>query len=124
MLEHLLNDFDRAWRSGVAPNLEEYLARVEPSGRTEALAELILIDLEYRWRTYAVERHPAGASPVTEPVPDTGSIPACPLLDNYAVQFPALGDSSAWSTELIGAEYFARRRWGDGPTAEEYLRRF
>ncbi len=106
-LEQRLERFELAWQSGAPPAIAAFL----PAGPAllPLLHELIKIDLEYRWR------RPAEAA---------GSLPARPLLNDYAEQFPQLGPPEHFPVELIGEEYRVRQRWGDRPGHAEYTRRF
>jgi serine/threonine protein kinase len=99
-LERRLDEFDRAWQSGAAPRIEDFLAEV--SGRQELLEELVKIDLEHRWRT--------------------GTEKA--LLESYAARLPDLGPLAQMSANLIAEEYRARLCWGDHPDHQEYRERF
>ena len=45
-------------------------------------------------------------------------------MEEYVVEYPALGPSEELPDELIVAEYRARHRWGDKPSHNEYLTRF
>ena len=53
-----LERFDLAWRNGTPPRIDVYLEAVEAHGcaagmappRSRLLAELVKIDMEYRWR--------------------------------------------------------------------------
>jgi serine/threonine protein kinase len=40
--------FEQAWKSGETPRLDEYLARINSSGRQKLMRELLAIDLGYR----------------------------------------------------------------------------
>ena len=128
-LEPLLAEFDKAWRSGLAPKLEDFVQRVPAAERLALLEELIPIDFEYRWRTYSG----AGAQATAQLRPGAGlviagansaGIPSHPTLEHYQRHFPELGSSDNYSAELIAAEYFARKRWGDRPGMQEYFLRF
>jgi serine/threonine protein kinase len=110
--ERLLARFDQAWRSGPPPRIEEYLPAIAGAGqavnnvdRRELLAELVAMDLGYRWR-----QKPAGGSGL--------------LLGDYLQRFPELGPLERLPIDLIGEEYWARWRWGDRPSHDEYARRF
>ena len=103
----LLVRFDQAWQSGTAPSIPAFLALLTPTearARRQCLEELVMIDLEYRWRQQAPQQRWR--------------------LEDYARTLPELGRPDAFSRELIGAEYRARRRWGDRPGHAEYLARF
>jgi hypothetical protein len=111
-LDQALFDFDKAWRSGPAPQVEAFLAAVQPplSGpaRREFVEELVKIDLEYRWRQ-------AGRT-------STGGKP--PRLEEYAARLPDLGGVDQLALDLIGEEYRLRQARGDHPARAEYLTRF
>jgi serine/threonine protein kinase len=115
----ILNRFDQAWGAGAAPEIRDYLpadsgdSRVSPR---EVLIELVMIDLERRWRTGASEA-------ATVPV-DTEQFPAKPVLEDYVARHPELGAADTLPVELICEEFRVRSRWGDRPDREEYLRRF
>lgn len=112
-LESCLDCFEHAWRSGAPPNIDEYLSSA-PS-RSQWLDELIQLDLEYRWRRFA--------SNETE-VYSTGDLPTVPILEDYFTRYDAERDAAAVSLELIAAEYRVRKRFGDRPELQSYLRRF
>ena len=82
-----LDRFEDAWQRGRFPELKDFLP---PGGdsdhRRELLAELIMIDLEYRW----LKTSDAHASTISMG-PDTG-IPERPLIEDYLQQYPELGD--------------------------------
>jgi serine/threonine protein kinase/phage FluMu protein Com len=96
--EERLEGFEEAWQSGIPPRLEEFLPA---GGDPELLAELVRIDLEYRWRNG--ERS---------------------LVEVYLARFPTLATGGRLAVELIGEEYYVRRRWGDRPSHAEYATRF
>src|SRR5262245_23349038 len=61
--ERLLADFDRAWRDGLRPRIEDFLpppgtAGFTPDDRLHLLSELVHIDLEGRWRLYQRQEVP------------------------------------------------------------------
>jgi len=112
--DKLIADFDRAWQSGPAPpQLETYLqllpdaAAPEEDLRPETCAELVRIDLEYRWR------RGLGLSP---------DQPAGPLLEQYLARHADL--ERPLSPDLIAWEYRVRHCWGDRPGHAEYSKRF
>lgn len=47
-IDHVCNEFERAWRGGPRPRLEEYLARAGNGERSALAEELIKVDLEHR----------------------------------------------------------------------------
>ncbi|HWE36833.1 MAG TPA: protein kinase [Isosphaeraceae bacterium] len=123
-----LDDFDVAWRRGLPPNIEDFLGTTGPTApgtpdgpgrRRELLAELIKIDLEYRWN-----RPGAGPESPGETTTDVGALPQRPRLEDYVRRFPELGPPGALPLSLIGEEYRVRRRFGDAPSRAEFARRF
>src|SRR5207245_2179681 len=106
-LEEALQRFEDAWRGGEPPRLDQFLPKAPADARAsggaarqELLAELIKIDLEYRW-----QRGPAAERP---------------RLENYLGQFPELGPVDRLAPDLIGEEYRVRQRWGDRPGHADY----
>jgi serine/threonine protein kinase len=112
--EELLDGFEAAWNRGKAPAIDAVLAKVSGTLdgvlRRRFLEELIKIDLGQRWRR---ARKPASG----------GSWDA-PRLEDYLKRYTDLGTAEELSVELIAEEYWARQRWGDRPTADEYAARF
>jgi len=94
----LLAHFDQAWQAGKPPGIAAYLARLsttEAAARRAFLEELVMIDLEYRWR-----QPPS---------------PQRPRLEQYLKAIPELGRPETVSREMIAAEYRVRCRWGTVP---------
>ena len=92
----------------------------------QLLMELVMLDLEYRWRRAAtrsrsteVER-PSRAA-VSEESPLLGEQP---LLEDYVFQFPELGQLEQLPQDMIVFEYRVGHLWGDKLNVQEYLRRF
>lgn len=119
-LSLILQRFDSAWaQGGVPPAITAYLpvdadaARVD---RQPLLIELVMIDLERRWRSQVSLLQ-------TVAIAD-GSLPLHPLVENYLRRFPELGSLDDLPTELIAQEYRVRMQWGDRPMHSEYARRF
>jgi WD40 repeat protein/tRNA A-37 threonylcarbamoyl transferase component Bud32 len=104
----VLDAFDAAWRTGLPPSLDTYLnsGTRDPSACRHLAAELIKIDLEYRWRS--ADRSSARRLE----------------LEDYVRQWPALGPVESLATELIVEEYRVRQRWGDRAGHERYRERF
>src|SRR4051794_11950241 len=119
----LIERFEVAWRAGTPPRIEEFLraASAAPGSdvpsRAGLLAELVKIDLEYRWRG-------AGQGGSGEGTGTDESLPERPRLEHYLARYPDLGSPEQLSVDLIGEEYRVRRRWGDRPDHAEYLERF
>jgi serine/threonine protein kinase/O-acetyl-ADP-ribose deacetylase (regulator of RNase III) len=102
--------FEKAWNSGSPPAIEEFLGGSSGSARTALLVELIMVDVERRWRAWNAN----GAKETVMP----------PLLAEYAARFPELGEASSIPDELVIHEYRVRLNWGDRPTRQEYLDRY
>lgn len=100
--EAVLAEFERAWRAGGPP--PELPAAADPA----TYRELVLLDLEYRWRRYAAAAH------------DWLGPEVPPRLEEYAARPPGL----AVDADLAGEEFRARHVWGDRPAAAEYAARF
>jgi WD40 repeat protein/serine/threonine protein kinase len=102
--ETLLRRFEEAWLAGAAPALEQFLPSGDAAARCRLLAELLKMDLEYRWR-----RNADG--------------PPGPKLEEYLARFAELGPAAQLPADLIAAEYRARRLAGDRPDPTEYQQR-
>jgi hypothetical protein len=124
-LEAEFERFETAWRAGSPPDIEQFYSTVsshrvlsDSARRQRFLAELVMIDLERRWRARAMPASSTVLSGVGATVPDK------PRLEDYLRRFPLLADNGALPIELIGVEYRARTLWGDAPAVAEYLARF
>jgi serine/threonine protein kinase len=125
----IVERFEIAWRDGGAPRIEEFVhsERSSASGTgqhaTAVLAELVKIDLEYRWRQAEMAFERASGADKAESDPGL-PLPDCPLLEDYLERFPELATSTGAPLDLISEEYRVRRRWGDRPSPGEYAARF
>lgn len=109
--------FEAAWASAAAPELADFLPADDfEVARNSVLIELVIFDLEHRWRANTLE---AATLP-----PHTAQFPAKPTLEDYVARYPEIGPLELLPAELISEEYRVRRTWGDQPGHEEYLRRF
>ena len=112
-----LERFDLAWRNGTPPRIDAFLEAVDAHGgaagmtppRSRLLAELVKIDMEYRWRG------DESAARIERPGP---------LLEHYLERFPELGPVERIPADLIGEEYRLRRRLGERLAHPEFLARF
>ena len=126
--------FEAAWQTGQQPRIDDFLPAESPdmSGRTlrDLLAQLVGIDLEWRWKTadMLAETLSSANSPPLPPGEGQGvrvfSLPLRPRLADYVARYPLLGPVEKLSCDLIVEEYHARRRYGDRPTHAEYLDAF
>src|SRR5262245_34150255 len=81
-IDALANHFDRAWRAGLRPRIEDVLAGVAAERRALLLAELLRVELEYRQaageapsiQEYLI-RFPADNETIDSAFPRTGSSP-------------------------------------------------
>jgi len=121
----ICDGFEAAWKSSERPRLEEYLSRLPENASVDArrqlLTELVMIDLECRWRT----AHLASSSAHdTEHDHSLDTLSDRPLVEDYVRQFSELGPLERVPDDLIAYEYSVRHEWGDKPSHEEYSRRF
>ncbi len=112
--------FDTMWHSGTVPEIEDVLTPqgssiLVPQECRRLLTELVMIDLEFRWRSTISPS--AGDS-------RTRDIGARPRLEDYIERYSQLGSLQELPIELITNEYRVRHRWGDQPTHGDYLTRF
>jgi len=127
--ESRVERFENAWQQGDPPPMSEFVRDVsgpDPhAARRELLLELVMIDLEYRWRR--AQRLDTDGLPAGETVPehpDDGELPPRPRLEDYLACFPELQPAESLPAELIAEEYRVRRRWGDRPGRDEYTSRY
>src|SRR5262245_13439369 len=101
--------FEADWRAGRPQPLEHYLPPADHSHYRATLEELVLIELEMRWKSR------------TDAEGDT--LPPAPaLVETYLAHFPELYQPEV-VLRLLKQEYLVRRRYGDRPTAAEYQAR-
>jgi eukaryotic-like serine/threonine-protein kinase len=99
-LQQLIDQFEEVWKSGREPVIDDYLPAPDQD-RLLALAELIPVDLERRYK--------AGA-----PRP----------LEHYLKRYPQLAEYRATVVTLIATDYSLRRRFGPATHLDEYCQRF
>ena len=110
MMEDLLQRFETAWKVGTMPDLAAFLPDPGSAERRRILEELIKSDLEHRWR----QAGQAGQDGRSERR----------FLEDYQQLFPELGPLDNMPLELIEAEYWVRKCWGDQPPHSVYESRF
>jgi serine/threonine-protein kinase len=98
-VDRWVGPFEKAWREGKRPNLEDFLPP-EASLRGPVLLELVHIDLEFRLEDGEEIR-----------------------IETYLKRYPQLAGDRDTVLGLIAAEFEQRQRLA-GPTVEEYLQRF
>lgn len=101
--DDLIQQFEVAWSTEV-PQIEAYLPSANDSAFEGTLKELVIIDMEFRWKRTSTGKQPAG-----EPL----------LLDAYLERFPQLKAEPALS-ELAEEEFVIRRKYGDRPDVTHY----
>lgn len=131
-LDDVLDQYEQLWRDGQqTPLLGQFLAacNLAIAHQPDLLADLVAIDMEYRWRASAGDESlrataaMLGASAASEAtIVDT--IGERPTLDKYLRQWPELEDSARLAAELPAEEFRVRHRWGDRPDIDEFLERF
>lgn len=114
MVDHdIIDRFEQAWHADQRLDLKDFVRSLPGHVSQEVLQELVLSDLEFQWRRGSATgrgRPPCADSP--------------PLLEQYLARLPGLGPRSQLTPQFIAEEYLTRQRWGDGPSAIEYQRRF
>jgi len=98
--ESAVRRFEDAWRTEVTPVLEEFLPPGEPA-RSDALLELVITDMEYRWQRNAPE-----------------------AIESYLGRFPELAGNDDAVADLILIELQLRQRVDPAATIADYVRRF
>jgi serine/threonine protein kinase/formylglycine-generating enzyme required for sulfatase activity len=126
LIDETCSRFETACRTSQQPRIEDFLPnRPDKSAATQRslLAHLVGIDLEWRWKTAAT---PAESLPVAQKAPLSEGEEGIPIslrprLADYVARYPSLGAVEQLPNDLVVAEYYARRRYGDRPTHSEYL---
>ncbi|MGO8747453.1 MAG: serine/threonine-protein kinase [Thermoguttaceae bacterium] len=125
-IDLVCEQFEAAWKAGSEPRIEDYANAdwaADPAVQRQLLAELILVDLEFRWGKTKSDTLKS-ARPQEETFPIEPGLPQRPLLADYLARYPALGNPNEWPVDLIVREYWVRQQWGDRPGHAEYLRRY
>lgn len=99
-VEAFVNAWDSA--SDSPPCLADFLPPAARPVRRLALAELVKIDLEFRWRRDSTRR----------------------TIERYTDEFPELATGDGVPCDLIYEEYHIRRQAGDAVDPHEYFERF
>jgi WD40 repeat protein len=114
-IDDVCHEFESEWSRGSPPSIDAYIEKWRTEVNNDEgsawlprfLIELVMLDLEYRWR------HEAAAD-------GEDSLPKRPRLSDYAARWPQLGDPRDWPLDLVKQEYRVRRLAGDDPRREEY----
>jgi serine/threonine protein kinase/tetratricopeptide (TPR) repeat protein len=97
--------FEAAWRGDAFPVLDEFLPASGDPAWLATLTELILIDIEMRWKRR--DERPGGAD----------------RIEDYLRRFPKI-ESPRILRQLIQHEFNVRKRCGDSPREADYAARF
>lgn len=125
MLESIYDRFESAWQNGEEPDIDEFAAELkDDSRRQQALHELVLIDLEYRWRRTAPAIRVAQGGSALKQTPSPFAASGRPFLEDYIERWPEFGPVERIPTSAIVHEFRVRCDAGDTPELAEYFRRF
>src|SRR5262249_11719407 len=103
-LQRRADEFEAAWRRGEEPALGAFLPANDLPFRKIALLELVMIDLDHRWRQSPGDKRWR--------------------IEDYLKRVPELGPVDEVPIELLAEEYWVRHCWGDRPAHSEYAARF
>ncbi|MEO2013522.1 MAG: hypothetical protein ABGZ53_04050, partial [Fuerstiella sp.] len=116
----IVEQFEQIWGDGSPPEIKDFLP--DGTSRKQVLIELIMVDMEHRWRRISPDASVAATVLVSEPT--DGMLPDRPQLEDYVSHYVDLGPLVELPAELIAHECLVRHRWGDQPSIEEYSDRF
>ncbi len=108
--EELIERFEAAWKEG-SVEISDFLP--EPTGENYlgTLTELVIIDLEFRWKRDTAANKAASSFATPDAVED------------YVSRYPRL-NSPDLIEQLAEEEFTIRHRYGDKPSVESFARRF
>ena len=118
--------FEGVWQAGGCPQIAEFLAAADGVRLERLFLELMLVDLEYRWRQNVSASAPTTSlsNRETSSSESERQLPPKPLVEDYLRTFPEYGSIDGLSDEVLAEEYRVRRLWGDCPGHEQFQRRF
>jgi WD40 repeat protein/serine/threonine protein kinase len=115
--EEAIRRFESAWRSGKPAPVEDLLPSPEQPEYLSTLIELVLIDLEFAWKSQKSQQTVRGPAPAA-------SAPRRPsFVEDYLARFAVLNQPRIVRA-LVEEEYRVRQKYGDPPDSGEYHRRF
>jgi len=121
--EKLCRQFESAWAEGRPESIERFLPAEDDPAFLATLEEMVCIELELRWKSWALARREAKElSPdQTPPVEETIAGPLS--VETYLRRFPPL-DRPEIIVRLAKHECFVRQQFGQTPSGDEYRNRF
>jgi WD40 repeat protein/tRNA A-37 threonylcarbamoyl transferase component Bud32 len=127
-IDDLCHEFETEWSGGTVPLIDDYLTRArldldEYNGGawlSRLLVELVMLDLEYRWRARSEPPAAPRTARPTRRLASDDSFPARPRVADYAARWPQLGELRDLPLDLVKQEYRVRRLAGDDAKREEY----
>lgn len=114
-IDEIADKFEEAWKLETPPAIEAFLEQVPTSDRRALLLELVMIDLECRWRYGASRDLSAGVSFDGDAV-SISRVAARPRLGDYGGLFPELGCIDELPPEVLSHEQRVLERWSDVST--------
>lgn len=112
--DYYLDHFESEWRNGTCPDIVHFV-ELTPNADSRYVANLIEMDLEYRWKRYS--RSPGGL------LRDARGFPLFPKLTDYAAVLPSWR-LTILTPAMAAEEYRVRTRWGDRPNLQTFLVQF
>jgi len=124
-LEGVFDRFEAAWKGDSIPQVSDYLPMgLSPTEHGQVLLELVLIDLENRWKRFHKDEALTSESANTEAAIALDGIPHRPLLEDYCLRYPELKSAKLLPAHAIAHEFRIRCRLESRPSLEEYAQRF
>ena len=128
LLKELVERFDVTWHSGSEPTIKEFIGTdtardLNDHDRQQLLVELVMVDMEYRWRRTTVDIR-SSDSVARDVATNQFGLPERPWIEDYLRIYPELGSARTLPTRLVANEFRIRHRWGDRPSIDEYFHRF
>ena len=116
-IDQVCDRFESEWKSGGCPEIDDYVGAYSADdslgSRCQLLIELVMIDLEYRWRRAA--QGSADLSDASAGRLGLGPLPVRPRLDDYVDRYPELAPVHLLPDDLVALERYVRNRWGGLP---------
>lgn len=129
-VEDLLDEFESRWHTGNPPQIGSFLnlpalRQASRSERLDFLVELVMVDLEYRWRDKFVARYAPGITHRQQEGQQDPHLPrSCAKVEDYVAAHPELASEKDVLIKLLEEEYRVRLRQADEPSLEEFVARF